>query len=100
MYCKVEKAEFITVLQFLTKLTPFESDLDILDVHSKIVIHPLPFTNNFVLEFKQMTRNQLEYIKEGKESSAETTKIEIDDSLKTLIVDLTLEEDEEMQELK
>lgn len=98
-YAKIEKSEFITVLQFLTKLTELESDLEILEIHSKTAIHALPFTNSVVLEFKQITRNQIEYINDQKRASKTEANRKIEDSFKSLTVDLTLKEDEEMVEL-
>ena len=77
-------------------MVPFENDLEVLEVHSKISIHALPNTNNYVIDFKQLTRKQIDFVQNEESSSIiilEEPQTHLDDRMKSLIVDLTLEEE-------
>lgn len=59
MRYNISKEDFIYVIELLTKNLCNETDIDILRVHATVAIPAPPNCNDFVLTFKQLTRNHM-----------------------------------------
>lgn len=59
MRYNISKEDFIYVIELLTKNLFNETDMDILRVHATVAIPAPPNCNDFVLTFKQLTRNHM-----------------------------------------
>uniref|UniRef100_A0AAG5D1G8 Fanconi anaemia group A protein N-terminal domain-containing protein n=1 Tax=Anopheles atroparvus TaxID=41427 RepID=A0AAG5D1G8_ANOAO len=63
MTYRVKKDQFIRMIEMLTGMLSFESNLDILSVHSTIAISAPAKCNDFVVNYKQLCRAHMSQLK-------------------------------------